>query len=378
MAKKLLLAGGGHAHMMLLARIGHLAEEGHGVTVVQPSNHHYYSGMGPGMLSGFYTADDIRFRTRFVVERQGGRFIKDKVIRIDAENRMVELESGMYEEYDVLSCNTGSFVPFSAVEGRTGQIFSAKPIERLLEAKNQIIAGCNNPDLSIAVIGGGAAAAEIAGNVHQLAAKNGCPRAKIKILAGNKLMKDSSPAIQRIVRRYFQKKNIEIDESGYVKRVLNGNIIMKDGKNHTPDFIFLATGVQPSPLFSASNLPTGPDGGLLVNEYLQCSDHPEIFGGGDCIYYAPQPLEKVGVYAVRENPVLLHNVFASLQGGDLLKFDPGGRFLAIFNLGGEYGALQKGPFYWRGKISFIIKDYIDKKFMTRFQSLEKEDPDPKY
>ncbi len=372
MAKKLLLAGGGHAHMMLLARIGQLTEEGHDVTVVQPSDHHYYSGMGPGMLSGFYTADDIRFRTRFVVERQGGRFIKDKVIRIDTGKHLVELESGICVEYDVLSCNTGSFVPFIAVEGRTSRIFSAKPIERLLEAKKYIIAGCNDPDLNIAVIGGGAAAVEIAGNVHQLAVKNGCPGVKVKILAGSKLMKNSSPAIQRIVRKYFQRKNIEIDESGHVARIENGNVIMQNGRDHTPDFIFLATGVQPSPLFSASSLPTGPDGGLLVNEYLQCPTHPEIFGGGDCIYYAPQPLEKVGVYAVRENPVLLHNVLASLQGGSLLKFDPGGRFLAIFNLGGEYGALQKGPIFWGGKTAFIIKDYIDKKFMTRFQSLEKE------
>lgn len=372
MAKKLILAGGGHAHMMLLARIGHLTEEGHDVTVIQPSPHHYYSGMGPGMLSGCYSADDIRFRTRFVVERQGGRFIKDKVVRINADNRFVKLESGMCVEYDVLSCNTGSFVPFTAIEGETNQIFSAKPIERLLEAKNQIIAGCSNPVLSISVIGGGPAAVEIAGNAHHLAIQNGCPGVNIRILAGSKLMKTSSPAIQRIVRHHFQKKNITIDESGHVERIENRRLIMQNGQSHTPDLVFVATGVQPSPLFSASELPTGPDNGLLVNEYLQCPQHPEIFGGGDCIHYAPQPLEKVGVYAVRENPVLLHNVQASLQGGKLVKFEPGGSFLAIFNLGGRYGALQKGPFSWAGKSSFLIKDYIDKKFMTQFQSLEKE------
>lgn len=150
---------------------------------------------------------------------------------------------------------------------------------------------------------------------------------------------------------------------------------MQNGKSHMPDLIFLATGVQPSPLFSASDLPVGPDKGLLVNEYLQCPQHPEIFGGGDCIHYAPQPLEKVGVYAVRENPVLLHNVLASLQGGNLRKFDPGGHFLAIFNLGGDYGALQKGPFYWSGKTSFIVKDFIDKRFMKQFQSLERGETD---
>ena len=370
MAKKLLLAGGGHAHMMLLANIGSLTTEGHEVTVVQPSDHHYYSGMGPGMLSGFYTADDIRFNTRFVVERQGGRFIRDKVIRIDADNRFAELESGIRQEYDVLSCNTGSFVPFDAIEGKTDKIFSAKPIERLQEAQKQIIAGCGNHDLSIDIIGGGAAAAEIAGNAHYLAVENGCPGVKVRIFAGSKLMKNSTPVIQRIVRNYFQKKNIVIDESGHVERIDNGTVVMKNGKSYSPDLIFLATGVKPSPLFSASNMTTGPDGGLLVNEYLQCPDHPEIFGGGDCIYYEPQPLEKVGVYAVRENPVLLNNILASLQGGSLQPFDPGGNFLAIFNLGGNYGALQKGFLNWGGNLSFKIKDYIDRKFMANFQSLE--------
>lgn len=370
MAKKLLLAGGGHAHMMLLANIGSLTTEGHEVIVVQPSDYHYYSGMGPGMLSGFYTADDIRFNTRFVVERQGGRFIRDKVIRIDADNRFAELASGIRQEYDVLSCNTGSFVPFSAIEGETDKIFSAKPIERLQEAQKQIITGCDNPNLSIDIIGGGAAAAEIAGNAYHLAAKNGCPGVKVRIFAGSKLMKSSAPAIQRIVRNYFQKKNIVIDESGHVERIDNGTVIMQNTKSYTPDLIFLATGVQPSPLFTASDLPTGPDGGLLVNEYLQCSDHPEIFGGGDCIYYEPHPLEKVGVYAVRENPILLNNTLASLQGGSLQPFDPGGNFLAIFNLGDNYGALQKGFLNWSGSLSFKIKDYIDRKFMANFQSLE--------
>ena len=50
MAKKLLLAGGGHAHMMTLANLHQFVEKGYEVTVVQPSPHHYYSGMGPGML----------------------------------------------------------------------------------------------------------------------------------------------------------------------------------------------------------------------------------------------------------------------------------------------------------------------------------------
>ena len=50
----LVLAGGGHAHMVALSRIRELISRGHRVTVIGPSPHHYYSGMGPGLLSGRY------------------------------------------------------------------------------------------------------------------------------------------------------------------------------------------------------------------------------------------------------------------------------------------------------------------------------------
>ena len=112
----------------------------------------------------------------------------------------------------------------------------------------------------------------------------------------------------------------------------------------------------------------GPDGGLLVNRYLQSPDYPEIFGGGDCISFAPQPLDKVGVYAVRENPILFHNLKAYLQDKELMPFDPGGDYLLIFNLGNGQGVLRKKRLFFTGKLAFWIKDWIDKKFMAKFQN----------
>jgi NADH dehydrogenase FAD-containing subunit len=52
MSKHLILPGDGHAHLMALAALDRFVSRGHRVTVVQPSPHHYYSGMGPGMLGG--------------------------------------------------------------------------------------------------------------------------------------------------------------------------------------------------------------------------------------------------------------------------------------------------------------------------------------
>ena len=79
---------------------------------------------------------------------------------------------------------------------------------------------------------------------------------------------------------------------------------------------------------------------------------------------------KVGVYAVRQNPVLYHNLVARLEGDALMPFDPGGDYLLIFNLGGGVGVLKKRWLEFGGRPAFLIKDYIDRKFMREFQAIE--------
>ena len=73
MKKHLVLIGGGHAHMVTLANLETIVEKGHGVTVIGPSDYHYYSGMGPGMLSGTYRPEEIRFATRRSGSPRAGR-----------------------------------------------------------------------------------------------------------------------------------------------------------------------------------------------------------------------------------------------------------------------------------------------------------------
>ena len=368
---RLLLIGGGHAHMTILAHLAEIIEKGHEVCVIQPSDHHYYSGMGPGMLSTVYTADNIRFNTRFVVERKGGRFVKAKAVSIDAEKRTVTTDQNESIPYDVLSCNAGSFVPFTAVEGKRDAIFSAKPIERLQEAQKKILSLAGNGSISISVVGGGPAAIELAGNAHHLAHTTGSRKIEVRMFAGTGMLKGFSPSVNRKIRSNFKSRGIIIDESGYVEKIVENTIHLENGTTHRSDVIFLATGVKPSQIFEASGLATGLDGGLKVNEFLQSTDYPNIFGGGDCIHFTPSPLDKVGVYAVRENPVLLHNILATLDGTSLEPFDPGGSYLLIFNLGNRVGVLKKGPLVLGGRIPFLIKDSIDRKFMEKFQLLEK-------
>jgi NADH dehydrogenase FAD-containing subunit len=370
MKKRLVLAGGGHAHMMTLANLNQFVERGHRVTVIQPSTYHYYSGMGPGMLGKTYRPEEIRFATRHVVEKKGGTFVLGKIARVDQKAKTVALESGESLPFDVISFNVGSHVPQTHIIGDGADIFTVKPIEKLLEAQQRILDLSSLRKITIGIIGGGPSAVEIAGNIWRLVRGNKHHRPEIIIFTSKALMPDHPQGVRNKAYASLTSRGVKVLEQSRVKEIDTGRIRLDSGQDHGLDIIFVAVGVKPSEVFKASGLPTGPDGGLLVNRYLQCTAHPNMFGGGDCIYFEEHPLDKVGVYAVRQNPVLLHNLMAALEERDLQSFEPGGDYLLIFNLGDGTGIFRKKWLLFGGRPAFIAKDYIDRKFMRKFQAIE--------
>src|SRR5512139_1734520 len=106
MGKHLVLVGGGHAHLTVLLNLATYIERGHKVTLIGPSPYHYYSGMGPGLLSGIYRPQEVRFHVKKMAEERGASFLQDKVIKIDAGKRVLHLQSGSQVSYAIVSFNT--------------------------------------------------------------------------------------------------------------------------------------------------------------------------------------------------------------------------------------------------------------------------------
>jgi NADH dehydrogenase FAD-containing subunit len=376
MGKHLVFVGGGHAHLTALLNMGEYIQRGHRVTVVGPSPYHYYSGMGPGMLSGIYRPQEVRFHVKKLVEDRGGEFREDRVVRIDPHGRSLHLQSGQEISYDFVSFNTGSEVandPLLAEPQET--VFPVKPVVHLHRARGAIRSALKDRHLRFVIIGGGAAGVEISANLWRLV-RDSRGQGQITLIAGRKILHGALDRVGKIARDSFRERGIEIIEGNRATRIKKESVTLADGKILPFDFAFLAMGIRPSPLFRQSGLPTGEDGGLLVNVHLQSMDHPEIFGGGDCIAFAERRLAKVGVYAVRENPLLFQNLLASLEGKAMEVFEPQREFMLILNLGNGRGLLWRKNFVWEGRLAFLLKDYIDRKFMKKFQvSGEREEPE---
>lgn len=367
MGKHLVLIGAGHAHLTCLKQLRKFTSRGHRVTVIGPDVHHYYSGMGPGMLGETYRPREIRFNSQRMAERGGAHFLQGRVVQVRPEARKLVLASGEEMPYDVVSFNVGSGIPKDKVAIRDdAQVFTVKPIEQLLKAQQAIKARLAEQTLEILVAGGGPAGVEITGNLWRLAAQNR-GTVNLTLVAGRRLMSAFPDKVRRLALASFQGRGIRVLEGAHLQEIQAGRAGLSDGQVLPFDFLFLALGVRPPGLFQDSGLPTGPDGGLLVNEFLQSVAYPELFGGGDCISFQPQPLDKVGVYAVRQNPVLLANLLAALEGRALTPFKPQKSYLLIFNMGDGRGIFRRKGLVFDGRLAFVLKDFIDRRFMRSFQ-----------
>ena len=189
-------------------------------------------------------------------------------------------------------------------------------------------------------------------------------------MAGARLLKIFAPRVRELAAASLRRGGIEILENKRVTALEAGSAVLDDGQRLATDYAIIASGVQLSDLFRDSGLPVGPSGGLSVNQYLQCVDRPEIFGGGDCIDFAERPLTKIGVVAYRQNPTLLRNLHSALEGKPLRPFRPRPIYTLMFNLGDGTALYIRGDFSWTGRLAFFLKNRIDRRFMQRYKTAE--------
>jgi NADH dehydrogenase FAD-containing subunit len=368
MGRKLVFIGAGHAHLTAISRLTNYLTHGSHVTVISPEGYQYYSGMGPGMFSGMFTPQEARFNMRKLTESRGGIFIEERVTFVDAEKRELTMSNGQKINYDVASFGIGSEIDVGPVDTSYNHVFKAKPVATLFKARCHIMKAlikADNP-IRMVIIGGGATGVEVAGNAWRIS-QDLKAELSITLITNQNILNRFPAKVRKKALKGMKKHGIIIEENMPVKGNTDKKFLLEDGREIPYDFAIIATGTKPPDLFTQSNLPTGPDGGLLVNEYLQSVKYPELFGGGDCISFKPRPLDRVGVFAVRENPILLENLEAALLNQPLTAFDPQLVYLLILNMGDGSGIYNKKSLTFSSSIALKLKNYIDKKFMEEFQ-----------
>ena len=366
-----LLLGAGHAHLYTLRRAAAFSRRGFELTLVAPENF-WYSGLATGVLGGHYPPSLDQIDVDLLAHRGGGRFVRDRVMEIDVVGRTVRLESGDQLAFDVLSLNLGSEVPLDEIAGAEAHGYSIKPIKNLWQLRQDLLRRLESAQpaapLRLVVIGGGATGCEIAANAENLV-RNARGAANITLLvAGERLLEQFPWGAARRLERALRERGIEIRYRTRVESVAAGKVSTTGDGTVAFDLLVYATGLRPHPLLRSTGLPVDRDGALIVDSHLRSIADPRIHGGGDCITLQDRALPKIGVFAIREGPVLFHNIFAALERRPPRSFEPQKRWLLILNLGDGTGLAAWDRFWWFGRLAFRLKDQIDRRFLSEYNS----------
>lgn len=368
--RRVVLLGAGHAHLEVLRRTQEFTRLAFELVLVAPEPF-WYSGLATGVLGGLYDPSLDMIDVERLVTLGGGRFVCDRATAILPSQHQVILESHPPLGYDVLSINLGSEVPVERIPGFAEQGIAVKPISNLgrlrTELEERLAASSPERPVRVVIAGGGATACEVAGNIDRLA-RTRSGRVAITIVAEGRRVFPSLPRLGAWqARRSLERRGVRILLGARATQVEARHVVIEDGRRLPFDLLVGAIGLRPPGLIRASGLPTDQDGALLVDEALRSAADPAVFGGGDCVAWARRPLAKVGVYAVREAPILVQNLLNTLQGRPLRPFRPQRRFLLILNLGDGTGLATWGPLAWKGRWLFRLKDRIDRRFLDRYR-----------
>ena len=369
--KRLVLIGGGHSHVEVLRRFGTDPLSGTELVLVSPYPDSPYSGMLPGWIAGHYTRDECHIDLMRLTRFANCRLVGSACNGINPDARLVFCENGTTLPYDVVSVDTGTRSPAFDTPGAPEHALPVKPVEHFVPVLDDICKRTvrGQAPRRIAVVGGGAAGVEVL-LAMQYRLRTLAPSAEISFElvsdTGSILLSHNSK-VRTIFKQVLGRRGVTLHLGRAVERVDSGRLRLRGGGSVEADAIVWATGAS-APLWPRSvGLTTDERGFILVNERLQSVSHPQVFASGDIASVKDHPRPRSGVYAVRAGPPLAENLRRTLRGERLIEWRPQKEALALISTGNRYAVASRGNLALEGKWVWQWKNWIDKRFMKRYQ-----------
>jgi selenide,water dikinase len=366
--KRLVLIGGGHAHVEVLRRFGQAAAAEIEIVLISPARCATYSGMLPGLIAGHYARRDTQIDLERLGHAARARVMRDIAVGIDLERRVVLCAEGEEVSFDVASLDIGSISNTEPIRQAERIGLPVKPVERLLAGVESLIDEARRRALDITVVGAGAGGIELAFALDYRLRRDAAEHAARFSIATltPEILPGYAAAVRSRVRSALAQREIVVHVERRVVGVGDRGIALDNGERIAADRVIWVTGPAPVPWLQQSGLATDAAGFVLVNDRLQSISHPEVFAAGDVATMVDHPRPKSGVYAVRQGPPLTSNLRSALLGTPLRSFRPQRRALQLITTGERHAIAAWGELALAGAWVWRWKDWIDRRFVARY------------
>lgn len=371
LTRELVMIGGGHAHALVLRMWGMNPLAGVRVTVINPWPTAPYTGMLPGFVAGHYQRGELDIDLVRLARFAGARLILDKACAIDPDARTVTLSGGRVLPYDIASIDIGITSDLPGLPGFSDHAIAAKPLDTYAArwaAFRAAVAQGDQPG-DVATIGGGVGGAELSLAMHHALKSDGENRTNITLIESDTILKDMGVKARDALKWQLDDAGINVREHTKVSQVHEQSLTLSDGQEIPSHFTVGTAGARPQGWLQSTGLDL-TRGFVTVDTTLRSVNVPEMFAVGDCAHLAHAPRPKAGVFAVRQAPVLFHNLRAVLSGGTMKDFHPQSDYLKLISLGEKAAVADKWGLRLQGRLLWRLKNRIDQTFMDQFRDLK--------
>ena len=338
--------------------------------------------MLPGTLGSQFHDEEMRIDLAALATRAGAKLIVAHAHGLDMKSGHILFSDHEPIAFDALSIGVGSMPAGWQLHSASPAVVPIKPMQTFLERlalrlqtveqeRNGGLNPLDRPMTRVAVVGGGVASVEIAlclwqQRQHQ---PSRFPLAIDVFTSSEHVAGRMTRRSVRKVERLLAARGIKVHCDHRIATVSDQELTTDDGKHYPADCVIWATGAEPIPLLYKLGLRSDSHGFIATHDTLQSLTDPRIFAVGDCGTVIDSPSPKAGVYAVRQCPVLWHNLRALFQGTPMRSFRPQADFLKLLNTGDGKALLEYRWLSIHAQWCLALKTWIDRRFIREFKDL---------
>lgn len=362
--KRLVLVGGGHAHLQVLKMLRTTHLKGVEIVLVTPRRLQIYSGMLPGWIAGLYSLAHCQIDLDALTQVSGVELILDTVVGMDARRRCVALTDGTHLEYDYLSLDIGSETDVSWLEAAGEHLLPVRPLEGFVSGWGTLLEdAAARSSYRLAIIGAGAAGVELAFAARYAFQQRNLNATVDLISSDQHFLAGHAENVAHLARNLLAQRGIILH--GARAAGAEEGIQLANGELLSADRIIAATGSRAPCWLRLSHLDLDHDGYVCVDAAHRSLSHPDVFAAGDICARPDHPLARSGIHALGAGAVVAHNLLALLASRPLKTYQPRHKRLYLLATGPRHAIASWGAWSAQGQWVWVWKDWLDRRFIRR-------------
>lgn len=300
--KRIVILGAGFGGVYTARRLHKLFHKDNSIEIVliNRTNYFLFTPLLHEVATGSIAPANIVEPLRKVVGCCLAEFHMDEIKKISFKNKTVKTGQCLIP-YDYLVVALGAETNFYGTPGADKHCYTLKTMDDAIMLKNHFIQMYEDASteldsekrkqmLSFVVVGGGPTGVELAAEMSEFFFDTFCQYFRSELLAettitlvqkANELIPQFAKPLRDKSLSALKKHGVHVRFNTHATDVTKDSVTLNTGESIKTNTVIWTAGVAACPLNCDVDIPREKNGKIIVNEYLQLPEHPDVFVLGD-------------------------------------------------------------------------------------------------